>query len=418
VLPAIGSLRRDSAASLGTGARTTERAGLRSVRGALVVFEVAVTVLLVSAAALLGRTFNALLRTDLGFSPDSVLTLQVPRSDAAGATPDRRLAFYRALETRLGAIPGVRAVGLTNGLPVRFTGGGSGFFPEGASRDGFISGNHRIVNGAYFSALRIPLVEGRTFTDADRRDAQPVAIVSRSFADRAWHGSDPVGRRFTWGPPAADNPWITVIGVVGDVRLARTIEPTPHAYFAFTQVPEYVTSDIAVRSDGDPLAIAGAVRSAVRELDAEQPVANMAAYTRVLSDSLGRRRFTLSLMATFASLALVLAAVGLYGVVAFVVSRRTREIGVRLALGAVATQVQIQVLVDGLRLTLAGAVAGVGLSLASARWASAWLPGVARLDGSSIAAAVAAIVVMALISCHVPARRAARVDPMTALRVD
>lgn len=421
VVPTFASIRRDSASALAMGARTTERGGVRTLRGALVVFEVAVTVLLVSAAALLGRTFTSLLRTDLGFNPEHVLTMQVPRNDETtgdGATSDRRLAFYRTLETRIAAIPGVRAVGLTSGLPIRFTGGGSGFFPEGAAPNGFISGNHRIVNGGYFTALGIPVLEGRTFTGADRRDSLPVAIVSRSFADRAWRGRDPIGRRFTWGAPAPDNPWITVVGVAGDVRLARSIEPSPHVYLAFTQVPSYGTSDVALRVDGDPLAIAGSVRSAIRQLDPQQPIANMTPYTRLLSDSVGRRRFTLSLMAAFALLALVLAAVGLYGVIAFVVSRRTREIGVRLALGAVAKDVQIQVLVDGLRLAGGGAVAGVGLSFAAGRWASAWLPGVARLDLGSIAAAVMAVVLMALISCHVPARRAARVDPMTALRID
>jgi ABC-type antimicrobial peptide transport system permease subunit len=213
-------------------------------------------------------------------------------------------------------------------------------------------------------------------------------------------------------------PWVTVIGVVGDVRLARTIQPTPHVYFAFTQVPDYVTSDVAVRVDGDPLAIAGAVRAAIRDVDPEQPVGTMAAYTRVLADSLGRRRFTLSLMALFASLALVLAAVGLYGLIAFVVSGRTREIGVRLALGAVARDVQMGVLRDGLLLALTGAAAGVGLSLAAARWASAWLPGVARLDAVSMTAAVAAILLTSALACHVPSRRAARVDPMVALRRD
>jgi predicted permease len=418
VLPAIASTRRDGASTLAAGARVTERAGVRTIRGALIVVEVAVTVLLVSAAALLGRTFTALLRTDLGFSPEHVLTLEVPRNDAPGETPERRLTFYRALESRLGAVPGVRAVGLTNGLPVRFTGGGSGFFPEGAAPDGFVSGNHRIVNASYFSALGIPIVEGRTFADADRRETQPVAIVSRSFANRAWRGRDPIGRRFTWGPPAPDNPWITVVGVAGDVRLARSIEPTPHVYFAFTQVHEYVTSDVAVRVDGDPLAVAQAVRAAIHALDADQPVAKVATYPRLLSDSVGRRRFTLSLMATFAALALVLAGVGLYGVIAFVVSRRTREIGVRLALGAAARDVHMGVLRDGLRLALAGSGAGVALSLAAVRWASTWLPGMARLDAMSMGAAVAAVAFTALISCHLPARRAARVNPVTALRLD
>jgi putative ABC transport system permease protein len=418
VFPAVFSLRRDSTAALATGARTTERGSVRTLRGVLVISEVALTVVLLSAAALLGRTFSALLRNDLGFSPDRVLTLQVPRSNASSAPPERRMSFYRALETRIGALPGVRAVGLTNGLPVRFTGGGSGFFPEGAGQDAAVSGNHRIVNGAYFAALGIPLLEGRTFADSDTRDRPAVALVSRAFADHLWPGRDAVGRRFTWGPPSPDNPWITVIGVVGDIRLARSLAPAPHAYFAFTQVPDYVPDDVAVRVDGDPLASAAAVRAAIREIDPEQPVANMSTYERLLSNSVGRRRFTLSLMTLFAALALGLAAVGLYGVIAFIVSARTRELGVRIALGAKARTVRIAVLRDGLLLASAGAIVGVVLASAIGRWASAWLPGVAQLDFLSIAAAVAAILVMAAVACDVPARRAAGVDPMKALRIE
>jgi putative ABC transport system permease protein len=418
VLPAFMSMRRNAGGALAAGTRATERAGARTLRRTLVIGEVALTVVLVSAAALLARTFTALMRADLGFSPAQVLTMQVPRSDGPDGTPDRRLAFYRTLTSRLAAIPGVRAVGLTNGLPVRFTGGGSGFFPEDAGKDAAVSANHRVVSGGYFAALQIPIVEGRTFMPADVVGRQPVAVVSHSFAARAWPGRDPIGRRFTWGQPAADNPAITVVGVAGDVRLARSLEPTPHVYFAFTQVPDYVTGDLAIRVDGDPLGVAAAVRAAIREIDPDQPVADMATYDRLLASSSGRRRFTLSLMAVFASLALALAAVGLYGVIAFLVSRRTREIGVRLALGAAAGSVRVAVLKDGLLLAAAGAACGIVLSLGAARWAGAWLPGVARLDWVSIAVAVAAVFLAGVFACDVPARRAARVDPISALRVD
>ena len=417
VVPAFASIRGRSASGLGAGSRTTDRIGTRS-RRALVVIEVAFTVLLVSAAALLGRTFAALLRTDLGFSPAGVLTMEVPRSDGGDGAPDRRFAFYEALETRVRAIPGVRAVGLTNGLPVRFAGGGSGFFPEGTGDNGAIPGNHRIVNGDYFDALRIPIVAGRTFTRGDVRGRPYVAVVSRSFAARAWPGRDPIGRRFTWGAPGADNPLITVVGVAGDVRVAPTLDPTPHVYLPFTQVPDYVTGDVAVRVEGDPLAAAAAVRAAVRELDPEQPVANVAPYDRLLADSIGRRRFTMALMIGFAALALVLAAVGLHGVIAFVVSSRTREVGVRIALGATTAAVRRAVLRDGLLLAFVGAAGGVLLAFLAQRWAAAWVPGISRLDGISILIAIAAIAAVSAVACDVPARRASRINPITALRLD
>ena len=418
VLPAFASLRRDSGRNLGAGARMTETTGARSMRTAFVIAEMALTVLLLSSATLLGRTFATLLHTDLGFNPDGVLTMAVPRTDRGDSTPDRRFAFYHALETKLNAIPGVHAVGLTNGLPVRFTGGGSGFFPEGAGKDDAVAGNHRIVNGSYFDALQIPLLEGRTFTEADRQNRPMVAVVSRAFANRAWPHRDALGQRFTWGAPTAGNPLITIVGVVGDIRLTRTMAPTPHVYLPFTQVPQYVTSDVAVRTAGDPLSIANAARAAIHDIDPNQPVAKVASYDRVLADSVGRRQFTLTLMATFGALALVLAAIGLYGVVAFVVSRRTREIGVRIALGASAAGVRVAVLRDGLRLAGVGAACGVTLSVAAARWVSAWVPGIARLDAGSIALALGLVVFTAALACDIPARRASRVDPIGALRAE
>jgi predicted permease len=297
-------------------------------------------------------------------------------------------------------------------------GGGSGFFPEGGRQEGSVAANHRIVNGAYFSALRIPIIAGRSFMDSDRRDRPVVAVVSQSFADRAWPHQNPLGRRFTWGRPAADNPSITVVGVAGDVRLARTVAPTPHVYLAFTQVPEYVTSDVAVRVDGDPRSMTAAVRAVIHQVDPDQPVAHIAPYDDVLADSVGRRRFTLMLMAVFASLALLLAAVGLYGVVAFFVNRRTREIGVRLALGATHTRVRGSVMRDGLWLVTIGVFCGGALSIVGGRWAAAWLPGVARFDALSLAAAIAMVLLTAVIACDIPARHASRINPVTALRAD
>jgi putative ABC transport system permease protein len=391
-----------------------ERGVLRFLRSGLVVTEMALAVVLLAAAGLLVRSFAAIVATPTGFSSQSVLTAQIPRGDE---NDERRTEFYRQLIDRLSSLSGVESVGLINGVPLRFTGGGSGFTIDNG-RTPMVSGHHRIVSAGYFSAMGIPLVRGQLFRPAESAAGERVAVVSESFAAEAWGADvDAIGRRFRWG---ADGSWIRVVGVSGDIRLSRTLPVEPHVYLPFTQVQYgvYMPSDVVIKTTQDPLTIAPGVRQIVRELDANQPVASILTLDELLGRSVGRRRFTLTLMASFAGLALVLATIGIYGVVSYLVSRRTREIGIRLAIGATRGQVRRAVLSQGLGLAMLGVAIGTVLSIELTQWTRAVVPGLAAPQALPMTAAAALLVAVAAVACDIPARRAMRVDPMTALRAD
>jgi predicted permease len=389
-----------------------ERKSAGLVRAGLVSAQMALAVVLLSGAALLTRTFVAIVRTPTGFTPTGVLTAQVPRADADDA---RRTEFYERLLDATRRIPGVTSAGLINGVPVRWTGGGSGFAVD-EGKNASVPAHHRIVSSQYFASMGIPILSGETFSGSERKGAEAVAIVSESFAKAAW--GDPkvaLGRRIRWG---ADGSWIRVIGVAGDIRLLPSRPPEPHVYLPFTQVQfsPYAPSDVVLKTDGDPAALAGALREAVRAIDPNQPVAAVMTMNGVISRAMGGRRFTLSLMAVFAALALVLCAVGIYGVLSYTVSRRTREFGVRIAIGATGGRVRLGVVRQGLSMTLTGALCGSAAAVLMSRWLATVVPGLTALDAAPVAAAAAILVAVSAIAADIPARRAMRVDPITALR--
>ena len=385
----------------------------RVLRQALVIVQMALAVVLLAGAALLVRSFVAIVSTPTGFSSDGVLTAQVYRSDS---DDDRRTAFYSQLIERTSSLPGARAVGLINGLPLRFTGGGSGFqIDDEAASPHFVPGHHRIVSRGYFDAMRIPLLRGETFRERATAGDE-VAVVSQSFAEAAWgRAVDPIGRRIRWG---ADGTWLRVIGVCGDIRLTRTLPVEPHVYLPYTQVKYavFMPSEIVVRTDGAPEALAAALRNVVHDLDPNQPVANLKTLDTMLTQSVGARRFTLTLMAAFAGLALGLAAVGIYGVLSYAVSQRSRDIGVRLAIGATTQQVRREVLRHGLALAAAGVVAGLAASFGLAKWLGTLVVGLAAPTFWPPVAAAAVLLGVAAFACDIPARRAMRVNPIATLR--
>jgi putative ABC transport system permease protein len=393
---------------------SSDRRLVRHGRHALVVAELALAVVLLSGASLLVRSFIALIWTPTGFSADGVLTAQIERPDQDDG---RRTAFYATVLEAITHLPGVEAAGLTNGMPIRFTGGGSGFLiePSGEPSLRFVNGHHRIISAAYFQALGIPLIRGQTFTGREAPDGEGVVVVSQSFARQAWNGQDALGRRLKWGD---DGAWLRVIGVVADIRLARTLPPEPHVYLPYTQVRSsiYPPTDLLIRTTGRPEALASALREVVRRIDPNQPVSSVMTMTEVLDRSVGRRRFTLALMAIFAGLALLLAAVGVYGVSSYTVRRRQHEIAVRVAMGASTTLIRCDVLWRGLGLTSVGAVVGIAASVALARWTSALVPGLPPPDWLPMTAAVTVLVVVAAAACDIPARRASRADPLVTLR--
>jgi putative ABC transport system permease protein len=390
-----------------------ERKSTSWLRAGLVSIQMALAVVLLSGTALLTRTFVAIALTPTGFSSSGVLTAQVPRADADDA---RRTEFYERLIVAVRNIPGVTSVGLINGVPIRWAGGGSGFqLDDGKVPATFLPGHHRIVSAGYFAAMGISILSGEGFSGTERKGGENVAIVSESFAKAAWQGSAAVGRRIRWG---ADGSWIRVIGVAGDVRLSRSRPPEPHVYLPFTQVQysPYAPSDVVIKTAGNPGALAGALRDAVRAIDPNQPVATIMTMDELMSRAMGGRRFTLSLMAVFGALALALCAIGIYGVLSYMVNRRAKEFGVRIAIGATSRHVRLEVLRQGLAMTIAGAVGGGAAAALMSRWLAKVVPGMTSLDAWPVIVAAAVLLVVALLACDIPARRAMRVDPITALR--
>jgi len=320
----------------------------------------------------------------------------------------------------LAAIPGVQSAGAASSVPL--TGGWNRSFdvegisvPEGETGP---YGNFRTVYPGFFAALRIPVVKGRGFTDADREGAPRVAIVDQEMAKKYWPGQDPIGKRISLdGTDEAPN-WVQVVGVVGHTRQdGIDQEGRAQLYVPYRQmaIPGLT---LTLRSAGDPTQLVSAVRAAVREVDPEQPISRVQTMDELVNRDLGPRRFSMALLGLFAALALVLAAVGIYGVMSFDVARRSQEIGVRMALGAEASGVLRLVLSQGMRLTAVGVVLGVIGSLFLTRLINSQLYGVGAMDPLTMVAVVVILVSVAALASLIPARRATRVDPIVAMRAD
>ncbi len=425
--PALQASRPDLTAGLKEGAKGSGSRG-RRFRGALVVAEVALSLVLMIAAGLLLRSFERLMEVDAGFDPRGVLMariwLPVPNNPELDAyrEPAKRAAFVREVLRRVQALPGVRyaAVGAGNGVP--FLGphfNGILTVEERADSDAAQpTAQFSAVTPDYFRALGTPLVRGRFFAESDTLEAQPVALVDEAAARRFWPGEDPVGRRFKLGVPASKAPWMTVVGVVGNIKTEGFDQPDqPHLYTCVFQNVGYAMA-VYLKVEGDPKALTQALRREVQAVDPNLPVFGERTMEDVVSDSLARRRFALQVVGAFGALALLLAGVGVYGVVAYSVSQRTREIGIRLALGASSGSILRWVFGQGMRLTLAGLGFGLVGALALTRALGGLLYGVSAADPVTYAGLAALLAAVALLACYVPARRATRVDPMVALRYE
>lgn len=331
-----------------------------------------------------------------------------------------RWSFYQQLTDRIGTLPGVSDVGAISLIPLvpqasatRFTVVGR---PEPKPGE-WTSADIRTVDPGYFATMRIPLVRGRTFTAADRTDAPPVIVVNETMARQFWPGSDPIGERLqvNWTDPKAQP---EIVGVVGDVRTSSLdADIRPMIYYVGAQAPTG-SMTLAIRHSGDTGPLVAAVRAAVRDLDRDVPLTDVATMSTRLSRSMADRRYPMLLLSGFAVLAVLLAAIGLYGLLSYVVSRRTREIGVRMALGADALAVLRMLLRDGVRLTLIGVAAGTVASIAAARALGHLLYGVGPTDPLTFAAVGLLLVLVATIASYLPAARATRVDPVEALRTE
>jgi putative ABC transport system permease protein len=400
-------------------------AGRGRLRSLLVVAETALSVVLLVGAGLLLQSLWALQRVELGFVPDHVLTARLSLPETGYAEPEKVVAFYRQVKERVRALPGVRAAGLLRLLPL-----GAPIGDWGLDVEGYVEapgrnakGDWQVASDGALEALGERLVRGRAFTAADTADSEPVALVNETMARTYWAGQDPIGRRFRQGSNAS-RPWVTVVGIVADVRHNGVAVPIkekfyrPHAQFHLSTGFAPRTMCVVLRAEGDPARLAGALAAAVRELDPAVPVAAVRPMTEVVRAALATSRLAGAVLAAFAVLALVLSAVGLFGVLTYLVSQRRVEIGVRLAVGADPGHVLRLVLASGLRLSLAGALLGSLVAFALARLLGGLLHEVRPHDPLTFASVPALLLAVALLAALVPAWRATRVDPATTLRAD
>ncbi|AHG87869.1 permease [Gemmatirosa kalamazoonensis] len=417
LLPALRASRQDAQAALRGGA--SGHAAAASAPRALVVAQVALAVVLVSSAGLLMKSFWRLRQVELGFRTERVLTATVPNPIVASDTLARVRAFYDAALERVRAVPGVRAAAFANGLPF----GGGAYFTAMAVEDHptppGVEPPLPVVTwstGDYLQALGIPLLRGRALAPTDREGTPRVGLVDEEAARRFWPGEDPIGRRvrYVWDPTS----WITIVGVVGTVRRdSLSAAAAPSLYVPMRQaIARPMRLVVRAQASTDPATLARALRAAVASVDPSVPVGEVTTLDDVVSDSAARPRFTMTLLAAFALVAVLLGAVGIYGVVAAGVARRRREIGVRLALGASAGRVRGMVLREGGTLAAAGVVAGLVGALAAGRLLRGLLFGVAPADPLVLLAVPVVLAVVALAATVIPARRAARVEPLVVMR--
>jgi putative ABC transport system permease protein len=422
--PALTISEVDLTGSLQSGGRSGI-GGRSRLRRWLVVSEVALAVVLSIGAGLLAETFWKLGHVELGYRPEGVLTLRTSLPDQSPYRAfSARAGFYERVLERVRSTPGVISAGYTTFLPLTNRGGTSGFTIEGAPPPApgqENDANHRVVSAEYLQTIGVRLRAGRYFTPFDDPEQTPVAIVNEAMARQYWPNQDPLGHRFRLN--RANARWIAIVGIVENIRqMGLATMGRAEMYFPCTQ-PEasfgyFAPRDLAVRVQGDPLRYAAAVREAVWAVDRNQPVSAIMPMTQFVSDELASRQVVMQLLSFFAGLALLLAAIGLYGLLAYTVVQRMREIGVRIALGAQPRQVLGATMGEGLRLVLAGLMAGAAGAWALTRVMRKLLYGVEATDPVLFGATAIVLVAVGLLACYLPARRAAAIDPMVALRYD
>jgi len=401
------------------GALTLRGAGRSRTARLLIVSEVALALVLLAGAGLLIKSFVRLAGLHPGFRTENLLTLTVSFSGTPHAEPSRQDEFFREIVSRVGTLPGVKGVALTNHLPI---GGDIWNMPftvvgRPAPRPEEVpKATFRAVSPTYFRTLEIPLLQGRTFGAEERSDSSKVVVVNETLARGLWPGTSPVGERLTAGRPDAP---LTVVGVVGDARQWSLSDPVrPEIYFPYSQNPTafYTSTSLVVQAELPVEGLAVAVKESIWSIDRDLPITAVRTMEQILDRDVAERRFQLWLLALFAGIALALAAVGIYGLVAFAVGQRSREFGIRMALGARPRDLLALVVAQGMALAVAGLVIGLGGALALGRYLSALLFEVRPSDPATLALVAAVLAAVAFVACYIPARRASRVDPAGVLR--
>jgi predicted permease len=421
--PAFGAANENLVEALKEGGqRSGSGPGRQKIRNALLVSEVALALVLVIASGLLVRTFFHLLKVDPGFNSTRVLTFEMTLPGAKYPDKDKVAALYRQVLDRLKNIPGVQSAGVASPMPMSGGQESTAFMIPGRPRqlNGFNTfASYTIASPGYFSAIGTPILRGRPFLDSDTADSQPVAIISKTLAEQFYAGEDPIGK--TIKLPPAKFPTMTIVGIAADVKHFTVREKTgPEFYVVYTQkpYPDMLTMQVAMRTQADPRAAIASARDAIRSVDSGLPIAKVSTLAALVDDSMTQPRFSMLLLTAFGALALILASIGIYGVISYAVAQRTQEIGVRLALGAQPRNVFSMVLGQGARLAALGVALGFVAAFAVTRLMSSLLFGVQPTDPLTFVAVPALLMAVAMLACYLPARRATRVDPMVALRYE
>ena len=418
-MPAVFGTRIDLNHTLKEGGRSANASARHRTRGLLVIAEVALALMVLVGAGLMIQSFMNLRNVGPGFNEKNVLTFAVILPQAKYERPQRG-EFFRQLLERVRALPGVEAAGATATLPLTGDNWGRSLTVEGypvlsVGQAPMIQ--HTVVTPGYFHSLGIPLLMGRDFTEQDSKDAEKVTIVDERLAHEYWPNQNPVGKRVRFGPPEDNEPWHTVVGVVGAVRHARLdMEIRKSVYLPHLQIP--VNGLSLVVQAKNPASLVGALRGQIREMDPDLPVSDLMTMEEVVSQSVWQNRLYAILFTAFAVIALLLAAVGIYGVMSYSVTQRTQEIGIRMALGAQLKDVLQLVVKGGLVLSLIGVAVGVAGALALTRLLRTLLFGVTPTDAGTFIAVSLMLLFVALLACFIPARRATKVDPLVALRYE
>jgi putative ABC transport system permease protein len=394
------------------------------LRSAFVVAQVALSLVLLVGAGLMIQTLYRLHSQYAVLRPESVLTLRTDLPRAKYREHSQRVAFYDQVLERVRRLPGVESAGYTTTVPLVWKGGTTGFLPEGRQPLPGLSydANHRQVSAGYLETMGVPLRRGRYIEERDVEQSQAVAVINETMARQYWPDEDAVGRRFKIGDPDGPEPWVTVVGVVADVRQMGLDEPVKaEMYLPFRQLGYrafYAPRELVIRTTAEPKSLVAAVRREVQSVDPQQPVSNVRTMAEVLGRETSEQRVGMTLLAAFASLALLLASLGIYGVLAYFVAQHTPEIGIRMALGAARGDILALVLKKGMGMALVGVAVGLGGAFALTRLMQSLLYGVSASDPLTFAGVALLLAAVALVACLIPARRATKVDPMVALRYE
>ena len=417
LIPALQSARIDLAETLKEGGRGSGLGrGKQTLRRTLVVSEIAIALVLLVCSGLLLRSFAKLLDVHAGFDPSNLLTMNVSLSPAKYRDSGRMKAFSDAVIDRVSGLPGVTHAAFASGVPFSSYGYNVIFqirdLPAGP-HDPTPHANDMYVTPGYFETMRIPLIRGRLFEQKEMRSGNvlgpgAVVVIDEALAKRVWPGRDPLGAEIGW----EEGKWATIIGIVGDVHDSDLAAESKGMFY----VPAYGGTTLVARTTSDPRPLIGALREQIRAVDAEQPVYDISTMSELVAVSLARRRFAVTLLALFAALALVLAFIGLHGVIAYLVTLRTHEIGIRLALGAQHADVLRLILSQGLLMSLAGVAIGLVAALLATPLLASQLFGVHPADSQTLVAVTLLLMAVAMVASYLPARRATRVDPIVSLR--